>query len=336
MVKKKTSISDIAKELGVSISTVSRALSDHPAISIRIKELVRSMAIELNYVPNSFAVNLKSGRKKSIGVIIPQIRRNFFSSAIEGIEDCAYSRGYDVIICQSKDSIDREKLLVSSLSGKVDGIIASLAISETTHTYYNQLELIGVPLVLFDRIEEGINASTVCVDDFGGAKAAVNHLITQGCKRIFHFAGPQHINVWRNRRLGWLSALVEAGITPENDWTYEAPTTREEGEKYCQRIIEMENRPDAIFFSGDYPALASIVGFSDAGINCPQDIAIVGFANEPLCDIIKPSLSSVEQFSTRMGTIACEMLFDRIEGKGKINSVITPELIIRESSLIKA
>lgn len=332
MTKRRVSISDIAKEVGVSPSTVSRALSDHHAISTKIKERVREVANELNYVPNSVAVNLKSGRKNSIGVIVPIIRRNFFASAIEGIEDFAHTKGYNVIICQSKDSATREKELVNSLSGKVDGIIASLSSENKSHCYYNTLSQINIPLVMFDRTDKEINASTVTIDDYMGAKLAVEHLLEQGMKKIYHFAGPQSVSIWKNRNEGYLAAMNKAGIEVCDNWIHTAPTTTEEGELFAKELISKGDMPEAIFFSGDYAALGALMVFKANRVRVPQDIAIVGFANEPFCEIISPSLSSIEQFSYRMGQVSCKMLFERFDGEPPLNTIIAPELIIRESS----
>lgn len=332
MNEKRVSISDIAKEIGVSASTVSRALSDHPSISSKIKEQVKSVAERLNYVPNSVAVNLKSGRKRSIGVIVPGISRNFFALAIEGIEDYAQAKGYDVIICQSKDLVSREASLVNSLKGRVDGIIASLALEDKPHDHFNSLQQIGIPLVLFDRTDKTIKASNVMIDDYLGAKNAVEHLWERGCRKIFHLAGPQNVSIWRNRHEGYLAALQKHGVIPGEGWIHEAPTTREEGACFAEKIVQEGDLPDAIFFSGDFSALGALLVFKRHKLRIPEEIAIVGFANEPFCEITTPTLSSVEQFSYRQGQIACKMLFERLDGELPVSTIIEPELIIRESS----
>lgn len=335
MAKKRVSIYDIARQLEVSVSTVSRALSDSPSISEALKGRVRALASELNYTPNSVAVNLKSGRRNTIGVVVPSIGRSFFSSAIEGIEDEAYKRGYDVLIYQSKDSAQRERRIVSALGGKVDGVIASVSADVTDHLYYNQLHQVDLPLVLFDRMVSGVEAGTVTANDYQGAVMAVNHLLEQGCRRIYHLAGPQHISIWRERQSGYLDAMHRAGITPQPHWIIEGPTTRVHGAVAARSIIDngpFEGLPDAIFCAGDYSALGAMLAFQAAGISIPGQVAVVGYANEPFCTLLPVPLSSVEQYSHRMGQMACKMLLDRLDGQPQVGVVINPQIIIRASS----
>lgn len=338
MVKKRTSIYDIAQRLGVSVSSVSRALSDHPSISAALKERIRQVAEELHYTPNSVAVNLKTGKRNTIGVVVPGINRSFFSSAIEGIEDKAYKQGYDVLIYQSKDSAEREERIVHSLAGKVDGVIASVAADATDHGYYNDLSASGVPVVLFDRTATGVDAGTVIVDDYQGAALAVKHLIRQGFTRIYHCAGPQHVNVWGNRLRGYLDTMQEAGITLSEEYIFEGVnTSEEEGRRFAKTVLAAREAghplPEAVFFAGDFAALGAMLEFRKAGIDIPEQIAIVGFANEPFCQLLSTPLSSVDQFSYKMGYMAGKMMFDRLKGEPQVGVVIAPELIIRKSSL---
>lgn len=332
---KRASMLNIAKEVGVSISTVSRALNDHTAISSKVKEQVKDVATRLHYVPNAGAVNLKSGKTNTIGVIVPMISRAFFATAIEGIEDYAHKRGYNVIICQSKNLKQIEEQLVNSLKGKVDGVIASPASENKSHDYFNSLSQINTPLVLFDRSDDRIDASNVRIDDYVGAKSAVEHLIQSGRKKIFHFAGKLNVSIWRDRRRGYYSAMEDAGLEVQDDWVYIGETSKAEGEEYALDIIKNGNIPDAIFFSGDYAALGALITFQKNGIRVPEDIAIVGFANELLCEITSPTISSVDQYSYNMGKISCKILFESIDGGPKQNVVIQPKLIIRESSNAK-
>lgn len=341
MAGKRTSIYDIAQRLGVSVSSVSRALSDHPSISAALKVRIRQVAEELHYTPNSVAVNLKTGRRNTIGVVVPNINRSFFSSAIEGIEDKAYKQGYDVLICQSKDSAEREERIVHSLAGKVDGVIASVAADAADHRYYNRLSAAGVPVVLFDRTAEGVEAGTVIVDDYLGAATAVEHLLRQGMRRIYHFAGPQHVNVWRDRRRGYADTMRKAGIAVPEGYVFEgAGTSEAEGSRFAEQLLAAraaggESLPEAIFFAGDFAALGAMLTFRKAGVRIPEDVAVVGFANEPFCQLLPTPLSSVEQFSYKMGYMAGKMMFDRLRGEPQVGVVIAPELVVRESSLKK-
>lgn len=336
MAKKRVSIYDIAQGLGVSVSTVSRALNNSPSISEALKCRVRALAAELNYIPNSVAVNLKSGRRNTIGVVVPSIGRSFFSSSIEGIEDQAYKRGYDVLIYQSKDSAAREQRIVASLAGKVDGVIASLSADKTDHSYYNSLHQIDTPLVLFDRVADNIQASSVVVDDYMGATMATTHLLDQGYRRIYHLSGPQHVGIWRNRYKGYYQTMKLAGIDPGANWVIEGPTTQVQGRIAARKIIERsahEGLPDAIFCAGDFSALGVILELCEAGIKVPEQVAVMGYANEPFCALLSVPLSSVEQFSRRMGQMACKMLLDRLDGEPQVGVMITPQVIARASTV---
>lgn len=337
---KRTSLNDIARQLGVSVSTVSRALNDHPSISSGLKEKARHLAEELHYIPNTSAVNLKTGRRNTIGIIVPGINRSFFSSAIEGIEDKAYEYGYDVLICQSKDSSERERQIVDSLIGKVDGVIASIAADTSDHSYYNLLTKVGIQLVLFDRETDKVEAGKVLVNDFLGAKTAVRHLLDQGCRRIFHIGGPNHISIWGERERGYREAMKEAGIDVPEEWILTRQSTKEaEGREAAEEILGKarksgETLPDALFCAGDFLALGAMLEFQEAGIVIPDDIAIVGFANEPFCSLLPVPLSSVVQFSYTIGEAAGQMLFERLAGQPQVSVVIKPELMVRTSSIV--
>ena len=198
--KKNISIYDIARSLNVSASTVSRALQDHPRISSEVRKMVQKKAREMNYKPNRMAVNLKLGKSSTIGVVVPNINRNFFSSVIDGIEEEASRKGYDVLICQSQESYEKEKKIISSLAqGRVDGVIASIASGTYNYDHLNSLEEDGIPLVLFDRVADEVHAGKVTIDDYRGAYMVVEHLLQQGRKRIFHCASHQHVKIWKRR-----------------------------------------------------------------------------------------------------------------------------------------
>lgn len=333
-VKKNISIYDIARSLNVSASTVSRALQDHPRISAEVRKLVQRKAREMNYKPNRMAVNLKLGKSNTIGVIVPNINRNFFSSVIDGIEEEAYREGYDVLICQSQESYEKEKKIVSSLAqGRVDGVIASIASGTHDFSHYNVLEGDGIPLVLFDRVSDEVKAGKVTVDDYRGAYMVVEHLLGQGKKRIFHFAGLQHVSVWKNRCEGYRDAMIAHGVVPGEDWIFEGETSQEEGRMAARRIMQLEEKPDAVFCTSDFVALGMMLELLKSGVRVPEDIAICGFANEPIDVLVTPSLSSVDQFSKRMGQSAARMLLERINGGEPADIVVEPELIIRDSTV---
>lgn len=332
--KKNISIYDIARSLNVSASTVSRALQDHPRISSEVRKLVQKKAREMNYKPNRMAVNLKLGKSNTIGVIVPNINRNFFSSVIDGIEEEAYREGYDVLICQSQESYEKEKKIINSLAqGRVDGVIASIASGTRDYAHYNTLEEDGIPLVLFDRVAEAVHAGKVTVDDYRGAYMVVEHLLKQGRRRIWHYAGYQHVSVWQQRCRGYVDAMRAHGIEPGEEWIIYGETSRLQGQLAAQRIMGMEERPDAVFCTSDFVAMGMMLELLKSGVRVPEEMAICGFANEPMDALVTPSLSSVDQFSKQMGQQAARMLMARINGETPADVVLVPELIIRDSSM---
>lgn len=336
--KKNISIYDIAKSLNVSASTVSRALQDHPRISLEVRKKVQKKAQEMNYKPNRMAVNLKLGKSNTIGVVVPNINRNFFSSVIDGIEEEAYKAGYDVLICQSQESYGKEKKVINSLAqGKVDGVIASIASGTHEYGHYNSLENYGIPLVLFDRTSSEVAAAgTVTIDDYRGGYMVVEHLVRQGRKRIFHFAGFQHVAIWYNRYRGYCDAMYANNLTVGEDWVTYGDITPENGEEMARRIVEMKERPDAVFCTSDFVALGLMLELMRLGVRVPEEIAICGFANEPIDALVVPSLSSVNQFSKNIGQQAARMLLEQLNGQSPANIVLEPELVIRDSTMCKS
>ncbi len=330
----KTSIYDIAKELGISVSTVSRALKNHKAISRNTIKKVKETAERLNYTPNTFAVNLKNGKTTTIGIVVPEISRRFFSYAIDGIEQEAYKAGYDVMIYQSHESIENEKRIIDTLlKGKVDGVIVSLSSCVSDFSHWKKLIDYRIPLVFFDRSVQMENVSSVTVNDYKGACDAVEHLIAEGYRTIYHFAGLQEIQIWKARKQGYLDTLLKHGISPEKDWICEAVQTEEEGIKYIDQLLKSgKPLPDAIFFAGDYAAASAMTELKRRGYVIPEDIAIMGFANDPLCNYLPIPLSSVEQFPLRIGKTAAKMLMGRLNGDPCMHTILPTRLIIRSST----
>jgi len=332
--KKNISIYDIAKSLNVSASTVSRALQDHPRISAEVRKTVQEKAKEMNYKPNRMAVNLKLGKSNTIGVVVPNINRNFFSSVIDGIEEEAYREGYDVLICQSQELYEKEKKIINSLAqGRVDGVIASIASGTHDYRHFNDLEEDEIPLVLFDRVADEVHAGKVTIDDYQGAYMVVEHLLQQGRKRIFHCASHQHVKVWKRRCEGYLGAMRAHGIEPENDWIIYGEISQEQGRAAARQVLAMQRKPDAVFCTSDFVALGMMLELLKNGVRIPEDIAICGFANEPMDALVTPALSSVDQFSKQMGQQAARMLFAKINGEMPADVVLTPELVVRDSTI---
>ncbi len=330
----KMSIYDIAKELNISASTVSRALHDHPKTSLKTRQKVKEYAKKINYRPNNMAVALKTGKIKTVGMIVPLINRNYFIEAIAGAESELYNAGYDLIISSSGNNYEREKQIVSSFSqGKVIGVIAAVAADTKEYSHYQRMIDGGVPLVMFDRKMPLKDCSTVTIDDFKGAYIATEHLIRQGCKKIYIYRGPQNVSIWSDRYKGYCKAMEDNGLTVTKKHVYTAYTTSEEGAIYASRLIQSKDIPDGILFSGDFAARAAMEKFKSEGISIPEDVAIVGFVNEPWDILLNPPLSSVEQFCNKIGQTAAQMMLEAIGGMPPRDVVFQPQLIIRESSL---
>lgn len=336
MKKQRVTIHDIAHQLNTTASTVSRALQDHPRISREMKKAVWDLAQKLNYQPHSIASSLRKGKGNTVGVIIPHIDRYFFSSVIKGIEEVAYDAGYNVLICQSFDSYAREKAIVENLAnGKVDGLLVSMAAGTTDFKHFQMVMGKGLPLIFFDRVPE-MDVNKVEIDDAAGAQKAVEHLIDEGCRRIAFFSGPRHISIYRNRFEGYKNALLKHQLSIDENLIFTDTITREKGEEAALVLSKMNLKPDGIFSSGDFSAMGAILKFRELGIRVPQDIAIVGFANEPYDDIMEPGLSSIDQHSIDMGHSVARLFLDEISdiqsGSVPKRVILNPELHIRASS----
>lgn len=335
--KSKVTIHDIAKQLNTTASTVSRALQNHPRISQAMKKAVLDLAEKLNYQPNFIASSLRKGHGNTIGIVIPRIDRNFFSSVIGGIEDVSSEAGYNVIICQSYDSEAKEKNIIETLiNGKVDGLLVSMASGTSNMSHFKQAVEKGVPLIFFDRTSSALDVNKVEIDDYLGAHMATTHLITQGCKRIAHFSGPLNVSIYANRFRGYKAALEENGISFNESYHIKETITKDAGAEAVERLLKLDKRPDGIFSASDFSALGAIIALKEKNIRIPEDVAVVGFANEPYADIISPSLTSVDQHSREVGQAAAKLFFEELKSGGSAfvskRIMLVPDLIIRDSS----
>jgi DNA-binding LacI/PurR family transcriptional regulator len=330
-------IKDIARELKVSPSTVSRALKDHPDISAETKRAVNELAEKLNYQPNAVALSLKQQRSNTIGVIIPEIVHYFFSSVISGIEDVAYEAGFNVIICQSNEKADREKANVKTLlASQVDGILVSVSKETTDFSHLIIIQENEVPLVFYDRIVPNFITDQVIIDDFDAAYRATKHLTDTGRKRIAHFAGPQNLLIGQQRKEGYKKALEDAGIHLGETLVFDADNF-EKARLAVLRIIETGTEIDGIFAVNDLTAIGAMQTLLKRKINIPNDVAIVGFSDGRFSGITDPTLTSVDQHGYEMGTVATRMLLKRILSKDDYpaeTKVLNANLIVRGSSLV--
>jgi len=332
-----TTIHDIAKKLNISASTVSRALNDNPLISEVTRKKIKKTAAAMGYRPNNLAANFRTKRTNTIGVIVPLINRHFFSSVISGIEDVAYTQGFAVTISQSNDNFYKETKIAQTLfANRVDGLIISIGMETTRFDHLKLFSERNIPLVFFDRMVEGIQAHKILVDDFGGALKVTRHLIDQGAKKIAHIGGPVNLNIYRDRRAGYLQALKEAGFEINESLIIHNSLRLNEGTKALKKLIETKIPFDAIFCANDTTALSSIIHLKKIGLKVPDDIAVMGFSNEPFSEFVTPSISTVKQPGVQMGRKAAELIIHQIHEKEtstEFETIIMPtELIIRESS----
>ncbi len=336
MHKGQITIKDIARELGISPSTVSKALKGHRDISSSTKQSVRDLAEKWNYKPDQIALSLKSGLSKTIGVIVPEIVHYFFSTVISGIEDLAYDSGYTVMFCQSSELYEREvKAVETLLSSRVDGILVSVTKVTENFDHFRKIKDNGIPLVFFDRICDDIDTDKVIVDDEIGAYEAVNHLIKIGCKNIIHLSGPPTLNIGKNRKDGYLRALRENNL-PLNGNNIIRCDSMEDATLVVPGLLKRITRPDGFFAVNDLTAAATMKIIMNMGYNVPDDIAVVGFTSGMISDITNPTLTSVEQHGYLVGKEAVRLLIDRLGKRLDLpfqTKIIKTELVIKGSTL---
>lgn len=346
MNKEKVTIHDIAKQLNITASTVSRALKNHPRISDETKKAVQKVAAKLNYQPNHIAAALRNGKSNILGIIVPWADRSFFSSVIRGIEEIANKSNYNVMVCQTYEDPKKEIGSVEALlNARVDGIIVSHAKNAITFDHLFKIKERGIPLVLFDRSKEELEVSHVGIDDFLGAYKATEHLIQQGCRRIAHFTNLKKISIYKERLRGYREALIANGLIYDESLVVESDLQLEDGKESMLQLLKLKDIPDAVFSASAYGILGALLVLKEQGIKIPEEVALVGFANESFMSFTEPSLSTVEQHSMHMGNTAAQIFLDEVTESAKKSDtpkkfipqkiILSPELIVRQSSLKK-
>ncbi|WP_278034787.1 LacI family DNA-binding transcriptional regulator [Flavobacterium nitratireducens] len=333
-------LKEIAEKLGISITTVSKALKNYPDVSEKTRKAVIDLAQELHYTPNSFAVNLRTKESKTIGLIIPEVMHHFFSNIINSIIEEAEKNGYLVIILQSNESIELEIKQVELLINKrVDGILISLSNESNYNEHLQNIINRKIPLVMFDKIAKLANCSKVIINDQKAAMNAVQHLIDQGCKKIAHIRGPENPQNAIDRFIGYKKALEKNNITFDPNLVYTCKNvTFEEGIEFAKQIINEHPDVDGIFVITDLVAVGLLSHFNEIGIKVPQQIAVIGFSNWFISQVFTPKISTVDQPSHEMGTVAIKLLLEEINSnKDKIpfspkTIELDTNLIVRESS----
>jgi LacI family transcriptional regulator len=333
-------IKDIAKALGLSTSTVSRALRDSYEISPETKRIVLEYAEKINYHPNPIALSLKERRSRSIGVIVAEIANSFFSQAIDGIESIAYQNGYNVIISQSRESADRESINLNYLTSRsIDGLIVSVSTETTDFSGFSELFDRGMPIVFFDRIVNEINTHKVVVDSYKGAYEATLHLAANGYKRIAAVTGSELLSITKDRIAGYNAALTDLGLATVPGHLLHCPhggLIREEIEDAVDRLMAHSVKPDAILALSDKLTTGCLRVLHSRQIRVPDQMGLVGFSNSDLTELIGPPLTVIKQPAIEMGEIATNLLLQMIESKRPPTEfetrILAPQLIVREST----
>lgn len=335
--EKEVTIYDIAKELSISPATVSRGLNNHPAVNKNTRQRINDAADQMGYRSNMFASKLRKQRTNTIGVIVPMLNSSFQSSVMAGMEKVANEAGYNLIISQSLETAQKEVANAKTMfDNRVDGLLVSIAYDTENIDHFKPFFSKGIPLLFYDRVPEHKKCTSVVIDNIQAAYKATSHLIEQGCKHIVHISGNLRVNVYKERLKGFKYALHDHDISFSDDSVIETNLSEGAGISAANQILQMSPRPDGIFVANDNCAVNCIKTLKQAGISIPEDIAVVGFNNDPITRIIEPNLSSVDYPGYEMGEVAVRSLINYLDGASDLSltSTITlrSELVVRDSS----
>lgn len=334
MKQRRTSLKDLADKLGVSIATVSRALRNSHEVGEEMTQKVKKLAKELNYRPNPFAQSLRKEAPRVIGVIVPNLVTHYYAAVLDGIEDYASKLGYSVISFNSHEDHEREaQALDNFLNMHVEGIIACLAQDTTDYSHFEQLHEMGVPLVFFARCCLEDMFSQVVGNGDVAAQEATQHMIETGSRRVAFIGGPNHLDMVRRRKHGYLEALRENRIPIDRDLVVCDKIDFDVARNATLRLLEGENPPDAILAFNDIITYAAFDAIKSKGLRIPEDVAIIGFTDGDTAAFVTPRLSAIMDQAHVQGTKACQLLMKSINGDEKIYKEVVPMILkIRESS----
>ncbi|MEO6283754.1 MAG: LacI family DNA-binding transcriptional regulator [Dyadobacter sp.] len=338
MTEKEITIYDIAKILGISPATVSRALNDHPAINSQTKLAILNKAQELGYRSNTFASNLRRKKTNTLGVIVPRLNSNFMSAVLAGMEEVANSAGYNLLISQSLELEKKEIANARTMfNSRVDGLLASIAYDTDSFAHFEMFLGKKVPVLFFDRVMEHPKCTSVIIDNVNAGYQATSHLISEGCRRIMHVTGDLRRNVYAGRLEGYKQALQEKGLAIDESLMMVTDLSQEAGRLAADKLVSMEVRPDGIFIANDLCAVTCMKALKEKGYEIPNDIAVVGFNNDPVSQVIEPNLTTVFYPGYQMGKVAVKTMINQLNGtqQREINEpiILRSELLIRGSSL---
>lgn len=331
MKKRDATIVDIAKELNLSLSTVSRALSDHPHVKEKTRKLVQQTAEKMGYRRNLFASSLRHKETRNIGLIVPRISMFFHAVVITTIQNELFKHGYSLVISQSNDNVEMEKELVKALyNARMDAVIVASALHTNDFDHFKILVDNNIPLIFYDRIPlKKFPAYSVAGDDYQGGYIATSHLIEMGCKRIAHISGPISCNLYRDRSQAYKDVLERSGIEFDPNILFCHELTYENARKTLHKLFSKKPYPDGIFAANDVTAIAAIEFVKEKGITIPTELKLVGYSNDPRSAIITPAITTIEQFPEKMGLAVVNNLMDLLtEKNGNHNAVLTGHEII--------
>ena len=332
--KHRVSLKDLAKELGVSIATVSRALHSSPEIGKEMQQRVKELAKQRNYRPNPFAQSLRREAPKIIGVVVPNLVTHYYAAVLDGIEDAAGRLGYSVISANSHEDFETEKRAIDNLVGMhVEGIIACLAQDTTDYSHFEKLADMGIPVVFFGRTCLSDHFSSVMANGDEAAQMATQHLIDTGSRRIAFVGGPNHLDMVRRRKHGYLEALRENRIPIDRNLVACGKIDYDFALQSTMELLKREDRPDAILAFNDIITFAAFNAIKQVGLRIPDDVALIGFTDDVHAAYVTPRMSVIEDQAQLMGVTACQLLFKNINGDQTIYKEIVPQkLVIRETS----
>ncbi|MHA4810784.1 LacI family DNA-binding transcriptional regulator [Flavitalea flava] len=328
-------IKDIAKELNISVPTVSRALRNTHDVNEQTRQSVLAKAAELNYKPNFNAIGLVKNSSNNIGIILPVITNYYFSTVITGIQEIAFTNGFNMVLFLTDDSAEREKAILDELSfSNIDGLLICISSMPDQSDRFQQVIDNGIPIVFFDRVPSGIKTSKIMQDDFNGAFKAVEHLIQCGYKKIAHISGPEGLLITEKRQEGYLAALKKYKLPAGKKWIIHSGFSQKCGEEDMLRLLLCKERPDAVFAVNDRKAVGAMLTLKKKNIVIGKDIGIIGFTNDPISEIVHPSLTTMEEPALEIGRKSCELLIKHLRKKKFIpEEIILPtKLIIRDST----
>ena len=335
--EKEVTIYDIAKSVNLSPATVSRALNDHPAINSDTKNRIASVAQEMGYRSNMFASNLRRQRTNTIGVIVPRLDSYFMATVLAGMEKVANEAGYNLIISQSLESVKKEVANAKTMfDSRVDGLVVSLAADTENLDHFDTFFRRGIPMILFDRVLPQKKCINIVIDNVQAGYDVTSHLIGQGCRRIMHITGNTKRNVYADRLKGYKLALLDHGLPNGDDLVKITNLTRQDGLDAAAAINGMSVRPDGIFVANDFCAVSCLGALKQLGIEIPGDIAVAGFNNDPVSQLIEPNLTTIHYPGQEIGEIAAQSLINHLNGLLRINTtntiLLNYELLVRTSS----